>query len=301
MNWQAQVGHAAVRALYAEVSLEPKPGLVSFRDQGSHQDMDGSTFLRSLFALRGYFPRMAQAGWQGLQFAELQALGLQAESRMLAATSGINTHRGAIFGLGLLCASAGQVQAQRLALTPQNLRDVMLATWGQALGERTQVSKLSLALSSTTSNGQQVARRFGLRSAGDEAALGFPCLFDVTWPALQQALEGGAGERAARVHALFATMAVLDDTNLVHRGGLKGLRFAQSLAKQFLASGSVFQADWLARARAVHSEFVRRNLSPGGSADVLASACWINAVCKPSQRAAIAVCDRGDQQLVLTT
>jgi triphosphoribosyl-dephospho-CoA synthase len=263
--------------------------------------MDGSTFFRSLFALRSYFPHMAQAGWQGLLFARLQALGLQAESRMLAVTRGINTHRGAIFGLGLLCASAGQVRAQELHVTPQHLRDVMLATWGQALTERAQVAKLSLALSSSTSHGQQVARRFGLRSAGDEAALGFPCLFEVTWPALQLALERGAGERAARVHALFATMAVLDDTNLVHRGGMEGMRFAQSLAEQFLASGSVFQADWLAQARAVHTAFVRRNLSPGGAADVLASACWMNAVCEPSPRAAIAVSGRGDQRLALAT
>jgi triphosphoribosyl-dephospho-CoA synthase len=276
-----------VRALYAEVSLEPKPGLVSFRDQGSHQDMDGSTFLRSLFALRSYFPRMARAGWQGLPFAELQALGLQAESRMLAATRGINTHRGAVFGLGLLCASAGRVHALDLAVTPQHLRAVLLATWGQKLAERAQVAKLRPVFNPAMSHGQQVARLFGMRSAGDEAALGFPCLFDVTWPALHQALARGAGERAARVHALFATMAVLDDTNLVHRGGLNGLRFAQSLAKQFLATGSVFQADWLAQARAVHIAFVRRNLSPGGAADVLASACWMNAVCESSPRAAI--------------
>jgi triphosphoribosyl-dephospho-CoA synthase len=287
MNWQAQVGHAAVRALYAEVALEPKPGLVSFRDQGSHQDMDGSTFLRSLFALRSYFPRMAQAGWQGATLAELQALGLQAESRMLATTRGINTHRGAIFGLGLLCASAGQVRAQELTVTPLNLRDVLLATWGQALAERAQVAKLRPACSPAMSHGQQVARRFGLRSAGDESALGFPCLFDVTWPALQLALERGAGERAARVHALFATMAVLDDTNLVHRGGMEGLRFAQSLAERFVSSGSVFQADWLAQARAVHTAFVRRNLSPGGAADVLASVCWMNAVCESNPHAAI--------------
>jgi triphosphoribosyl-dephospho-CoA synthase len=103
------------------------------------------------------------------------------------------------------------------------------------------------------------------------------------------------------VHALFATMAVLDDTNLVHRGGMEGLRFAQSLVEQFLATGSVFQADWLAQARAVHTEFVRRNLSPGGSADVLASACWMNAVCKPSPRTAIAELRSGNPQMALTT
>ncbi|MDP3337407.1 MAG: triphosphoribosyl-dephospho-CoA synthase, partial [Rhodoferax sp.] len=101
-------GLAAVRALYAEVALEPKPGLVSFRDCGSHTDMTAQTFMRSLFALRGYFPHMVRAGHTGAPFAALEGLGKNAEARMLTATGGINTHRGAIFGLGLLCASAGR-------------------------------------------------------------------------------------------------------------------------------------------------------------------------------------------------
>lgn len=285
MNWPQTVGHAAVRALYAEISLEPKPGLVSFRDNGSHPDMDGSTFFRSLFTLRSYFPRMVEAGLCGAPFSALQALGVQAEARMLAATGGINTHRGAVFGLGLLCASAGQVKAQGLPPTPESLRAVLLATWGQALRERAAVASLTAPVS----HGQQVAQRFGLRSAGEEAAQGFPCLFEVTLPALQHALTQGAGERAARAHALFATLAVLDDTNLAHRGGLEGLRFAQNLAQQFLAVGGVFQPNWISNARSIHTAFVQRNLSPGGTADVLASACWMHSLCRagaPSARSA---------------
>jgi triphosphoribosyl-dephospho-CoA synthase len=288
MTWPQQVGRAAVRALYAEIALEPKPGLVSFRDNGSHQDMDGSTFLRSLFALRSYFPRMAEAGLCGAPFSTLQNLGLQAEARMLVATYGINTHRGAIFGLGLLCASAGQMQTQGLAFTPNHVRSVILGRWGQDLKKRTDAAKSGRP----TSHGQQVAQRFGLRSAGEEAAQGFPCLFDTAWPTLQSALAAGVGERAARVQALFATMAVLDDTNLVHRGGIEGLRFAQSLAQQFLEDGGVFQSNWVNRARAVHAAFVQRKLSPGGAADVLASACWMSAL-HPTSKPQTGATDHG--------
>jgi triphosphoribosyl-dephospho-CoA synthase len=262
---------AAARALYTEVALEPKPGLVSFRDCGSHTDMNAQTFLRSLFTLRAYFPRMAHAGYAGAPFAVLQALGQNAETRMLAATRGVNTHRGAIFGLGLLCASAGQLQAQGLTLTPQHLRVVLLSSWGDALAQRARLARLSAPVS----NGQRAARRFGLRCAGDEAAQAFPVLFDVTLPALQAALQAGAGDRAARVQALFATMAELDDTNCVHRGGIDGLRFVQASASQFLQAGGVLQTGWLQHARAIHAAFVARRLSPGGSADVLASACWV--------------------------
>jgi len=280
MNWAHTAGRAAVRALYAEISLEPKPGLVSFRDTGSHLDMDGSTFMRSLFALRHYFPAMVQAGKRSAPFADLQALGLQAEARMLAATGGINTHRGAVFGLGLLCASAGQVRAQGLSLTPQHLRTVLMATWGPELAERAAVANAN----TPTSHGQTVARRYGLRSAGAEAALGFPCLFEVTWPCLQQALAAGLGARAARVQALFATMAALDDTNLVHRGGMPGLHMAQCLAQKFLDAGGVFNPHWVRQAREVHATFVQHHLSPGGAADVLASACWMQAICQPARQ-----------------
>jgi len=269
-----QLGRAAVRALYAEIALEPKPGLVSFRDCGSHHDMDGSTFLRSLFALRCYFPRIAQAGAQSCSFTVLQSLGKDAETRMLAATGGINTHRGAVFCLGLLCASAGQLHAQGLSLSPLHLRAVLMSTWGEALSARAKSSRLALPVS----NGQRVAQQFGMRSAGDEAAQAFPTLFDTTLPALQAALEGGVTDRAARVQALFATMAVLDDTNLVHRGGLEGLRFVQSQANRFIERGGVMQADWLVQARVLHADFVQRRLSPGGSADVLAAACWVDDV-----------------------
>jgi triphosphoribosyl-dephospho-CoA synthase len=266
-----RIARAAVRALYAEVVLEPKPGLVSLRDNGSHADMTASTFVKSLFALRHYFGHMARAGALAHPFEFLQALGLSAEDRMLAATGGVNTHRGALFLLGLLCAAAGRLAAQGDGLTAHSLRKCLKAHWGQALRWRAE----SAARSAPTSNGQRAARRFGLRSAGEEAALGFPTLFEVTLPSLQAALQAGHAPRAARVQAFFATMAVLDDTNTAHRGGWEGAQFVKTSAQAFLDAGGVAQTDWVEQARALHAEFVARRLSPGGVADVLAAACWV--------------------------
>jgi triphosphoribosyl-dephospho-CoA synthase len=266
-----RIARSAVRALYAEVVLEPKPGLVSLRDNGSHGDMTAATFVKSLFALRHYFGHMARAGARGHPFEFLQALGMEAEERMLAATGGVNTHRGAVFALGLLCAAAGRLAVQNKLLTAPSLRDCLMRHWGQALRWRA----ASTARAAPLSNGQRAARRFGLRSAGEEAALGFPTLFEVTLPSLQAALLAGHAPRAARVQAFFATMAVLDDTNTAHRGGWEGAQFVKTSARTFLDAGGVAQSDWLAHARAVHTEFVARRLSPGGSADVLAAACWL--------------------------
>ncbi|MEI7514313.1 MAG: triphosphoribosyl-dephospho-CoA synthase MdcB [Betaproteobacteria bacterium] len=268
------LARAAVRALYVEVALEPKPGLVSLRDNGSHADMDAATFVRSLFALRHYFVRIAQAGAQGMDLPGLQALGLAAEARMLAATGGVNTHRGAVFGLGLLCAAAGRVLSLGQAPRAVLVRSALRVTWGEALVARAHAARRVAPMS----HGQKAAQAHGVRSALDEAALGFPTVFEVALPALQAALAAGLGERAARVQALFASMAVLDDTNLVHRGGIAGLRWMQAQAQAFVAAGGVQQPDWLVQARALHLAAVQRRLSPGGSADVLASACWLAAL-----------------------
>jgi triphosphoribosyl-dephospho-CoA synthase len=270
----ALIGRSAVRALYQELTLEPKPGLVSLRDSGSHDDMDAGTFMRSLFALRGYFVRIAEAGAAGAPFIALEALGREAEARMLAATGGVNTHRGAVFSLGLLCASAGAMLAGG-APSAGDLRATLQSRWGDALRSRAE----RMRRATPVSNGQSAARRHRLRSAGDEAAEGFPVLFDVTLPALRAARQAGAAERAARVQALFATMTVLDDTNLAHRGGIDGLRAAQHAAREFLAQGGVFANGWLERARATHLRFVQQRWSPGGAADVLGCACCIDALC----------------------
>jgi triphosphoribosyl-dephospho-CoA synthase len=266
--------HHAVRALYAEVTLEPKPGLVSLRDNGSHTDMNAATFVRSLFALRRYFPAITQAGMDGLPFPALQALGIAAEARMLKATWGINTHRGAVFALGLLCAAAGRLQREGQDLEAHLLQQRLCNQWGDAL----RAQAIAASGRAPVSHGQRAARAYGLRSALDEAADGFPTLFNATLPALKSALANGHGQRAARVHALFATMAVLDDTNVAHRGGRAGLNWLKASAAEFLERGGVAQPDWLQLARALHLRCMELQLSPGGAADVLACACWVHSM-----------------------
>ena len=266
-GFHAALGRAAIVSLYDELALEPKPGLVSFADAGSHDDMDAGTFLRSLFALRHFFVRIAAQGAASADFAPLESLGIAAEARMLRATDGVNTHRGAVFTLGLLCAAAGALHAERRPCTATQLRDALVARWGDALAAR--------ATRARDTHGARAAREHGLRSAAEEAAQGLPSLFEHVLPALRDARRAGADDRGARLHALFTAMAVVDDTNLVHRGGLQGLRDAQALARRFLAEGGGLGADAPGRAARVHAQFVARRLSPGGAADLLAAACWV--------------------------
>lgn len=261
------IGRAATLALYDELALSPKPGLVTLSDRGSHDDMDARTFMRSLLGLRGYFPRIAELGAAGAPFDALERCGVDAEARMLAATGGVNTHRGAVFTLGLLCAAAGALAGSGHALEPGRLRAALLDRWGDALVLR--------AARAPVLPGGLAARRHGLRSASAEASLGFPTLFETAVPALRDGLRRGMPQLHARLDTLFHVIAVLDDANLAHRGGLGGLRFAQAEARAFLAAGGAASRGGLDRAHAIGRTFVARRLSPGGAADMLAAACWM--------------------------
>ena len=256
-----RIGRLAIGALYREVELSPKPGLVSPADSGSHRDMDFRTFVRSLQSLRNYFPEITRVGATGPSFEPLRRLGVAAEAGMLQATGGINTHRGAIFNLGLLCAAAGALVAGGARLSAEAVCAMVSRRWGDEI--------VGAADPAVRSHGAEVARRYGCGGARREAADGFPAALEVGLPAYRQALQATGEPARAALHCLFALIARLDDTNLLWRGGPAGLAFARQRARDFLADGGVSADGWEMHARTIHAEFVVRNLSPGGSADLL--------------------------------
>ncbi|HEX4916737.1 MAG TPA: triphosphoribosyl-dephospho-CoA synthase, partial [Limnobacter sp.] len=129
-NWAQRIDDAACQALRQEVDLPLKPGLVCPDDPGSHNDMDLHTFMRSVDALQGYFHDCFNLGAQGADFRPLQLRGVQAERAMLAATQGVNTHKGAIFLMGLLSAAAGVQWAEQGSLDATGLGRLVQARWG---------------------------------------------------------------------------------------------------------------------------------------------------------------------------
>ena len=270
----ASIARHAVRSLHAELMLYPKPGLVSAIDNGSHADMCAATFMRSLFSLRGYFAAVAAAGMRGAGFAELVALGIAAERRMLAATQGVNTHRGAIFVLGLLCAAAGRMAIEHAPAatgTPHELRNMLTAQWGGALRGHCAARDLG-------AHGTRAALVHGAGGARTQAAAGLPAVFDVALPALQASLDAGRGWERARIDAFFTLMATVEDTNVYHRGGEEGARLVRTWGKDFMARGGTANPAWRRLALQAHRAFVARCLSPGGCADLLAATCLVHAL-----------------------
>jgi len=262
-----RIGQLAVQCLHLEVDTYPKPGLVSHIDSGSHQDMGAALMRRSADVLAPFLTELAAAGACGASLDRLRAIGIAAECAMLDATGGVNTHRGAIFGMGLLAAAAGF--RSRFAI-PGSLGRIVARCWGPSI--------LRSAIASA-SHGAQAARLYGVGGARAEAAAGFPSLYDIAVPALV-AGEGLApyDPESVRVHGCMALIAAVDDTNLLHRGGLDGLIFAQRAAAAFLNAGSIAQPDWKERAVEMHGEFIARKLSPGGCADLLSMALFVRAL-----------------------
>jgi triphosphoribosyl-dephospho-CoA synthase len=258
------IADLAVACLRLEIETWPKPGLVSHIDAGSHRDMDAATFRRSAEAIRPHLAALAEAGAAGAVMGRLRIIGLEAEAAMLEATGGINTHRGAIFGLGLLCAAAG---ARTNEEDETSLGRIVAQLWGRDI----LAGPVLLH-----SHGGRACRRYGVGGARMEAAEGFPSVYEIGLPALEEGAVLAPGDaEAARVQACFALIAVVEDTNLLHRGGRDGLSFAQDAARAFLAAGGVGQPGWRAAAEAIHQAFVARRLSPGGAADLLAMSLFV--------------------------
>jgi len=267
------LARAAVTAMRDELQAYPKPGLVSPVDSGAHADMDFELMCRSAESLLQPFASLATAGRAAASFEQvLVPLGIEAERGMLAVTRGVNTHRGAIFSLGLIVAAIARAQSVIAVPSPAAARAALRDTWGGALDAHA-------ARSDETSHGGQVRRRTGRDGARREAARAFPSVFETGLPAYRGARAAGLDDNAASVHALFALMSSLDDTTVLYRGGLEAGSFVRQAAVDFLAEGGCHRSDWFERAEALHRAFVARNLSAGGCADLLACTLLVSRCC----------------------
>ena len=261
----------AFSALNAEVEATPKPGLVDRSNNGAHNDMDLAMFRKSAAALRPYFAAMAKAALNGYAMpaaelmGELRKTGRAAEDAMFAATGGVNTHKGAIFSMGLLL--AGEATALRKGEGDAPSCAAALARGGME-------GELARAQQRPATNGEHVYAKYGYQGARGEAAAGFPTgrAAKETYAAY---LTQGMGQNDALALTLPHIMASLTDTNLLHRGGPEGLRFVQGEAKKVLA---LPVGERLEALRKLDEGLIRRNLSPGGSADMLALGALLHAL-----------------------
>lgn len=258
----------AAEALRREVWLTPKPGLVDSANNGSHSDMDLPLFLRSIDAITPWLHQFFTLGQQDFlqpsqgMLMRIRPTGLACEQAMFGATQGINTHKGGIFSLGLLCTAAGRLIGQRRLLT-RNRLCAEVAAMTQGLVER-ELQHCRQPVSA----GERLFVAHGMTGARGEVQSGFLTLRRHVFPYWYQ--ESHSERRS--LNALLRLMAYNPDTNLVARGGLSGLRFVQDYARRLLNTG--WQAEDLQQ---MDNALITRHLSPGGSADLLAIAIMLMA------------------------
>jgi triphosphoribosyl-dephospho-CoA synthase len=269
--WPAarRLGALMHRALLVEVTLTPKPGLVDRRNTGAHADMDLATFRTSARAIAPWFPRFVALGRRTADLAGPDVLslarrdGLACEQAMFAATGGVNTHKGSIFSFGLLATAAGRL----LARGQPPRRDALCAE--VALLCDGLVGR-DLPQASGATAGERLFQRYGLTGARGEAASGFATVRHHALPAYLGARAAGRNRQDALLEALLTLLAVNPDTNLVARGGLDGLDHVRHQARRLLAEGATATSDLRTRLACFDDDLIARNLSPGGSADLLA-------------------------------
>jgi len=266
----------AYEALRVEVRLTPKPGLVDLRNNGAHADMNFTTFVASADALRPFFREFFAVGADDagapktLVFARLREVGLAAERAMFAATGGVNTHKGTIFAFGLLLGAAGRLHSAGDELDADAICEEA-ATLVEGIVERELAPP-----SEPRTAGERIFRQYGLTGARGEAASGFARVREGSLCVYERALAAGRDRDDALLDALLHLLACNPDTNLAARGGLEGLRWAQGQARRLLYAGGADLADFAARMQALDDAFILRNLSPGGSADLIAITWALN-------------------------
>ena len=253
------ITHLATEALRVELNTTPKPGLVDRNDNGAHQDMNLALMSRSIEALRPFLAQLALLGYSNdaLDADKVRSIGIEAEKAMLDATHGVNTHRGALFAMGLTTMAAAWCMAHDGKVEEQRLKDLIMQVAGQ------------FAPTAGT-HGNDAVNAHRVTGALDLAKAGYGRLFNDWLPAYRGYLAGDA--ETARHRLLLLIMGQLDDTNVIHRVGYDQAQQVKQEARALLDSFSIQGMETMNR------DYIARNVSPGGSADMVALTLFIHAL-----------------------
>ena len=270
------IAHLATQALQAELDTTPKPGLVDKDNNGAHRDMDYVLMQRSIDTLHPYFVKLALLGCADTlpTHTSIRDIGIEAEKAMLSATNGVNTHKGALFSMGLAVVAAAHEERKIAANEEQILKErnggedvlVSLQTTIKALAASfpdtsgTHGSKAKLLSKGTTA----------IKGALDNAREGYEMLF-AEW--LPFYIERRKERDAHTLHkTLLRIMCDLDDTNVIYRTDLATAEEVKQEARALLDNFSK------AALKDMDRHYTTRNISPGGAADMLSLTIFIGSI-----------------------
>ncbi|WP_333804440.1 triphosphoribosyl-dephospho-CoA synthase CitG [Sulfurospirillum sp.] len=255
------------RAMKTEVELTPKPGLVDCANSGAHDDMDIHTFYVSIDAIQPFTIRFIQTAHMYAHeeakksFKRLREIGIACEKAMFKATRGVNTHKGMIFCLAVLCGAIGRLNANNEAFTCKALQVQMQALCHNLVED-------DLLHAKPNSAGARFFHETGSAGIRAVAQSGFAIIFEKSLPFFE-ALKQNEGEDIALKKTLLLLISLIDDSTLWSRGGVEGLNYAKIKAHDLLHIKSEIEKinDLL---NDFDTDMTSKKLSPGGSADLLA-------------------------------
>lgn len=260
----------ALKALIREICLSPKPGLVDMNNNGAHQDMNFQTFIKSISAISSWFENFYQYGKSNANMStsdflvNIRPIGLECEKAMFDATNQVNTHKGGIFAFGLLLSTIGKLTQLKLPVTaPIICNEVANICQGMVENELSHNNHHN-------SVGERLFKQHNLTGARGEAESGYKTVNQISLPVYQKMLNSGYSEESALLQAMLYLLAYNQDTNLVSRGGLEGLKFVHKEARDLINQGGIMQQNGREKMLRLDDELIKRNLSPGGSADLIA-------------------------------
>ncbi|MDN6640342.1 MAG: triphosphoribosyl-dephospho-CoA synthase CitG [Tetragenococcus sp.] len=267
-----QVTNFAVKSLYYEVALSPKPGLVDRFDNGAHTDMDFYTFIDSITSLAPYFYEYSRLGFEHngdftALFTKLRQAGSQAEKEMLLATDDINTHKGANFSFAVLLGATGFYLKNHTL--PFSLQDTtaILTLVAQMTNHLIQHDFSQIAQKDELSHGEKLYIKTGSLGVRGEAAKGYPALANLLLPFLRQH-SGKENTEVLLLRGLILLISQIEDSNLLHRGGMSGWEQVKQQGA-LIHQNNLEERSFKRTLTTFNQELIKKNLSPGGAADLL--------------------------------
>lgn len=272
-----QIGKCCTTALLSEVYTSPKPGLVDYISSGAHTDMDILTFIESIVAISPYFKSFAEMGYyldeiDETSLAKIRPLGIECEKAMFNATKGINTHKGAIFSLGILATAAGYCYKEGLGLSSNTICHVS-AKIAKAAEKDFFLTKDNTSMT----NGLKLYAAYGIRGIRGEVASGFYSVRKYALPVMQKLiLDGGYSKNDIYLQVLLHLMMQVVDTNVIARCGIDAMEYVRSSARNALSLRGALSMQGRQEIFRMDEDFTQRNISPGGCADLLSVAIALN-------------------------
>ena len=267
------ITQAAYEALLEEVETTPKPGLVDLNNTGAHTDLTVDLFYRSALAIKPMFLRIAKLSltWEESLphlFSGIRTIGVEGERQMFEATNGVNTHKGALFSLGLLVGASAYAWQHHQSMEPAHICSLVSMMTKTTL----QQELLSLKQGSPATHGEKLFCLKGQRGIRGEVMDGFPTITAHVLPLFPSCRNPLSQHDKLRI--LLSLMAHLQDTNILSRGGEKALQFIQETAQTLLLEQETQALQ--SRLLEFDQACIQRHLSSGGAADLLAASLFLH-------------------------